>query len=152
MLISPSSCSTRKRIVTLYPLIAIKIDGNGYSTLPIGDSKEILVGESVIAVGNPFGLTQTVTYGIVSAKGRSNVGINEYENFIQTDAAINPGNSGGPVVDMHGSVIGIVNMKSTIKRSIGFAVQSSVLKVLLEKPNPVPWKNKQELRKKSCGK
>ena len=56
----------------------------------------------MIAVGNPFGLTQTVTYGIVSAKGRTNVGINEYENFIQTDAAINPGNSGGPLVNLRG--------------------------------------------------
>ena len=65
-----------------------------------------MVGESVIAVGNPFGLTQTVTYGIVSAKGRTN-GINEYENFIQTDAAINPGNSGGPLVNLRGEIVGV---------------------------------------------
>ena len=70
----------------------IKVDEEGMPTLVMGDSKEILVGESVIAVGNPFGLTQTVTFGIVSAKGRTGIGITEYEDFIQTDAAINPGN------------------------------------------------------------
>ena len=93
----------RAKIVGTDPesdIAVIKIEGDGYSALTIGNSKELMVGESVIAVGNPFGLTQTVTYGIVSAKGRTNVGINEYENFIQTDAAINPGNSGGPLVNL----------------------------------------------------
>ena len=75
--------------------------------ISIGDSDKLEVGEWVIAIGNPFGLSQTVTAGVVSAKGRSSVGINEYENFIQTDAAINPGNSGGPLLNGRGEVIGI---------------------------------------------
>ena len=106
-------------------IAVIKIEGNGLPILPMGNSNEILVGEDVIAVGNPFGLIQTVTYGIVSAKGRSNVGINEYENFIQTDAAINPGNSGGPLVSLRGEIIGVnsaIYTRSGGYQGIGFAV------------------------------
>jgi len=73
----------------------------------LGDSDALEVGEWVIAIGNPFGLTQTVTVGVVSAKGRSSIGLNQYENFIQTDAAINPGNSGGPLINGRGEVVGI---------------------------------------------
>jgi serine protease Do len=71
------------------------------------DSNAIEVGDWAIAIGTPFGLSQTVTAGIISAEGRSNIGINDYEDFIQTDAAINPGNSGGPLVNIDGEVIGI---------------------------------------------
>ena len=85
----------------------IKVDGQGMHVLSMGDSTEILVGESVIAVGNPFGLTHTVTFGIVSAKGRTGIGITEYEDFIQTDAAINPGNSGGPLINLEGKIVGV---------------------------------------------
>ena len=116
----------RAKIVGTDPesdIAVIKIEGDGYSALTIGNSKELMVGESVIAVGNPFGLTQTVTYGIVSAKGRTNVGINEYENFIQTDAAINPGNSGGPLVNADGRVIGINTLvRSGPGAGLGFAI------------------------------
>lgn len=73
----------------------IKISGDDFPVLPIGNSDDLAVGEWVIAIGNPFGLTHTMTVGVVSAKGRSRVGIADYEDFIQTDAAIDPGNSGG---------------------------------------------------------
>ena len=113
----------------------IKIDGSGYDFLSMGNSNELMVGESVIAVGNPFGLTQTVTYGIVSAKGRSNVGINEYENFIQTDAAINPGNSGGPLMNLRGEIIGVnsaIFSRSGGYQGIGFAVPINMAKNIME--------------------
>ena len=100
----------------------------------MGDSDKILVGEDVIAVGNPFGLIQTVTYGIVSAKGRSNVGINEYENFIQTDAAINPGNSGGPLVSLRGEIVGVnsaIFSQSGGYQGIGFAVPINMVRKIM---------------------
>lgn len=84
----------------------VKIDANDLSYLKLADSDKIEVGEWVIAIGNPFGLSHTVTAGIVSAKGR-NIGLTEYEDFIQTDAAINPGNSGGPLLNLDGEVVGI---------------------------------------------
>jgi serine protease Do len=85
----------------------IKIDANNLPTLKLADSDKIEVGQWVVAIGNPFGLSHTVTAGIVSAKGRSGLGISAYEDFIQTDAAINPGNSGGPLVDLDSKVVGI---------------------------------------------
>ena len=103
----------------------IKVEGEGMPVLAMGDSTEILVGESVIAVGNPFGLTQTVTFGIVSAKGRTGIGITEYEDFIQTDAAINPGNSGGPLINLEGMIVGVntaIFTRSGGYQGIGFAV------------------------------
>ena len=110
----------------------IKIDeGNDLPTLPLGDSDALEVGEWVIAIGNPFGLSQTVTAGVVSAKGRSSVGINEYENFIQTDAAINPGNSGGPLVNIKGEVIGInsaLYSRTGGYMGIGFAIPINMVK------------------------
>ena len=121
-------------------IAVIRIEGNGLPVLPMGDSDKILVGEDVIAVGNPFGLIQTVTYGIVSAKGRSNVGINEYENFIQTDAAINPGNSGGPLVNLRGEIVGVnsaIFSQSGGYQGIGFAVPinmaSKIMQDLIDK-------------------
>ncbi len=103
----------------------IKIDGTGLPTLPMGDSDKLEVGEWVIAIGSPFELSQTVTVGVVSAKGRSRMGINDYENFIQTDAAINPGNSGGPLLNIYGEVIGIntaLFSRSGGYMGIGFAI------------------------------
>jgi serine protease Do len=85
----------------------IKVDANNLHALEMANSDTLEVGEWVIAIGNPFGLSHTVTAGIVSAKGRSGLGLSTYEDFIQTDAAINPGNSGGPLVDLDGKVVGI---------------------------------------------
>ncbi len=100
-------------------------------TITLGDSDALEVGEWVIAIGNPFGLEQTVTVGVVSAKGRSRVGINEYENFIQTDAAINPGNSGGPLLNIHGEVVGInsaLYSRTGGYMGIGFAIPINMVK------------------------
>ena len=85
----------------------LQIDADGLSALPIGDSDGLEVGDFVIAIGNPFGLGQTVTSGIVSALGRSGINVEGYEDFIQTDASINPGNSGGALVSLHGELVGI---------------------------------------------
>jgi serine protease Do len=110
----------------------IKIDdGDNLPVVPLGDSDALEVGEWVIAIGNPFGLSQTVTVGIVSAKGRNRVGINDYENFIQTDAAINPGNSGGPLLNIHGEVVGInsaLYTRSGGYMGIGFAIPINMVK------------------------
>jgi serine protease Do len=113
-------------------LIKIQDSGN-LPTLPLGDSDALEVGEWVIAIGNPFGLNQTVTVGVVSAKGRSRVGINEYENFIQTDAAINPGNSGGPLLNTHGEVVGINSAlfsRTGGYMGIGFAIPINMVKAI----------------------
>ena len=99
--------------------------------LAMGDSDKIEVGEWVLAVGSPFGLTGTVTSGIVSAKGRDSMGITDYENFIQTDAAINPGNSGGPLVNMQGEAVGIntaIMSRSGGYNGIGFAIPMNMAK------------------------
>ncbi|QHI69906.1 DegQ family serine endoprotease [Tichowtungia aerotolerans] len=104
----------------------IKIEGEeDLPTIELGDSDDLQVGEWAIAVGNPFGLQETVTVGIISATGRSQVGITDYENFIQTDAAINPGNSGGPLLNIDGEVIGIntaIYSQSGGYMGIGFAI------------------------------
>ncbi len=100
--------SFRAKVVGSDPktdIAIIKIDTANLPVLTWGDSDSLQVGEFVLAVGNPFGLSNTVTMGIVSAIGRTDVGIADYENFIQTDAAINPGNSGGPLVNMKGEMI-----------------------------------------------
>ncbi len=109
----------------------VKIEAKGLPTLNWGDSDALEVGEIVLAVGNPFGLNQTVTMGIVSAVGRANVGIADYEDFIQTDAAINPGNSGGALVNVRGEVVGIntaIFSTSGGYQGIGFAIPSNMVK------------------------
>jgi Do/DeqQ family serine protease len=88
-------------------IAVVKIEGGNLKALAFGDSDHLRVGDFVLAIGNPFGLGQTVTSGIVSALGRSGLGIEGFEDFIQTDASINPGNSGGPLVDLRGRLIGI---------------------------------------------
>ncbi len=111
----------------------LKIKAEGLPILPLGDSDKIEVGEWVIAIGNPFGLTQTVTVGVISAKGRSGVGITDYEDFIQTDAAINPGNSGGPLVNLRGEAIGMntaIFTRSGGYMGIGFAIPINMIKVI----------------------
>lgn len=113
----------------------IKIDGKNLPTLALGDSNKLEVGEWVIAIGSPFELSQTVTVGVVSAKGRSRMGINDYENFIQTDAAINPGNSGGPLLNIHGKVVGIntaIFSRSGGYMGIGFAIPINMAKSVEE--------------------
>jgi serine protease Do len=103
----------------------IKIEGDNFPVLPMGNSDKTEIGDWVIAIGNPFGLSETVTVGVISAVGRSNVGIAAYENFIQTDAAINPGNSGGPLINLDGQAIGIntaIYSQSGGYMGIGFAI------------------------------
>ncbi len=113
----------------------IKIDGENLPVAELGDSDTIEVGDWVIAIGNPYGLSQTVTAGIVSAEGRANIGINDYEDFIQTDAAINPGNSGGPLVNIEGKVIGIntaIFSRSGGYQGIGFAIPVNMARYIQE--------------------
>ena len=112
-------------------LAVIKIKGKGLSHIVFADSKEAKVGDIVFAIGNPFGIGETVTKGIISAKNKSGFGINEYENFIQTDASINPGNSGGALVDSRGALVGIstaIISKGEGSVGIGFAIPSNSVK------------------------
>ncbi len=117
-------------------IAVIKIDANNLPTVQLGDSDKLKVGEWVIAIGNPFGLSHTVTAGIVSAKGRSRIGLTEYEDFIQTDAAINFGNSGGPLLNIDGKVVGInsaIFSRSGSYTGIGFAIPINMAKYVYEK-------------------
>lgn len=116
-------------------LAVLKINATGLVAAPLGDSASMEVGDWVIAIGSPFGLTQTVTAGIVSAINRNDQGITPYDNFIQTDAAINPGNSGGPLLNLHGEVIGIntaIASRSGGYSGICFAVPSNTAKRVLD--------------------
>ena len=104
-------------------------------TMTFGHSDNAQVGDIVLAIGNPFGVGQTVTMGIISALGRTHLGINTFENFIQTDAAINPGNSGGALVDVSGNLIGIntaIVSRTGGSLGIGFAITTSVAKQIME--------------------
>jgi len=110
-------------------VIRLKGSLDGVRPMPVGDSKALRLGETVLAIGNPFGLGHTVTMGIVSAKGRANMGITDYEDFIQTDAAINPGNSGGALVNMKGELVGIntaIVSRSGGYQGIGFAIPTEM--------------------------
>ncbi len=115
----------------------IKIEASGLKNLRLGDSDKIKIGEWVIAIGNPFGLSHTVTAGIISAKGRSRLesgSIVDYQDFIQTDAAINPGNSGGPLLNLNGEVIGMntaIYTRSGGYMGIGFAIPINMIKYLV---------------------
>jgi len=126
------------RVVATDPrtdVAVVKIAGHGLPTIPWGDSDRLQVGEWVLAIGNPFGLNQTVTAGIISATGRANVGIADYEDFIQTDAAINPGNSGGALVNVRGELIGIntaIFSRSGGYMGIGFAIPSNMVREVME--------------------
>ncbi len=115
-------------------LAVIKIEGDDLKAAHMGDSEKLRQGQWAIAIGNPFGLTHTVSVGVVSAIGRSGVGIANYENFIQTDAAINPGNSGGPLVNIDGEIIGIntaIFTRSGGYQGIGFAIPVNMAKAVL---------------------
>jgi len=109
----------------------VKVDAKNLPVLQLGDSDRLQVGEWVVAIGNPFGLSHTLTAGIVSAKGRNAVGISDYEDFIQTDAAINPGNSGGPLVNLSGEVVGMntaIFSRTGGYMGIGFAIPVNMAK------------------------
>jgi serine protease Do len=113
----------------------LHVDDNRLTPVSLGDSDALEVGEWVVAIGNPFGLSHTVTAGIVSAKGRDyqDLGIQErgYQNFIQTDASINPGNSGGPLVNVAGEVVGMNTAVSSAGQGLGFAVPINMVKAIL---------------------
>ncbi|NNG12453.1 MAG: DegQ family serine endoprotease [Halobacteria archaeon] len=116
-------------------LALLRIKAEGLTALKIADSEKLRVGDFVVAIGNPFGLGQTVTYGIVSALGRTGLGIEGIEDFIQTDASINPGNSGGPLVNMRGELVGIntaIVGPSGGNIGIGFAIPSSMARTIME--------------------
>jgi serine protease Do/serine protease DegQ len=113
----------------------LQIKAHDLEAIPIADSDSLRVGDFVVAIGNPFGLSQTVTYGIVSALGRTGLGIEGYENFIQTDASINPGNSGGALVTMQGELVGIntaIVGPSGGNVGIGFAIPSNMAGTIMK--------------------
>ena len=116
-------------------LAILKISLDKLPVIVLGNSDQIAVGDRVLAIGNPFGVGQTVTSGIISALGRSQLGITTFENFIQTDAAINPGNSGGALVDINGNLVGIntaIYSRSGGSMGIGFAIPVSTAKMVLD--------------------
>ncbi len=117
----------------LTDVAVIEINEGGFPAIPLADSSKLEVGEWVIAIGNPFGLSHTLTVGVVSAKGRTGIGLNDYEDFIQTDAAINPGNSGGPLVNIDGKVVGMntaIFSRSGGSMGIGFAIPVNLARVI----------------------
>jgi serine protease Do len=118
----------------------LKIDATNLPTLPLGDSNQLQVGDLIFAIGDPFGVGETATMGIVSATGRGGFGIENYENFIQTDAAINPGNSGGAMIDIHGNLVGINTAILSHggmggeggNEGVGFAIPMSMAKPIMD--------------------
>ncbi len=116
-------------------IAVLKVDASGLPVLPFGDSSKMEVGDFVLAIGNPFGLNQTVTMGIVSATGRGGLGIEDYEDFIQTDAAINPGNSGGALVNERGQLIGIntaiLSRGGGGNEGVGFAIPVNMARAVM---------------------
>lgn len=116
-------------------LAVLKVELDDLPTITLSDSDSLQVGDVTLAIGNPFGVGQTVTMGIISATGRNSLGLNTYEDFIQTDAAINPGNSGGALIDAYGNLIGIntvIYTKSGGSQGIGFAIPSNLTKQVMQ--------------------
>jgi S1-C subfamily serine protease len=116
-------------------IAVLQVDSKNLTAITLGNSDNLQVGDFVVAIGNPFGLTQTVTSGMVSAMERTNLGIEGYENFIQTDASINPGNSGGALIDLHGHLIGInsaILAPSGGNVGIGFAIPINMAKKIMD--------------------
>jgi serine protease DegQ len=116
-------------------LAVLRVEGTGLNPITLGQSDKAQVGDVVLAIGDPFGVGQTVTMGIISGIGRNRLGVNRYENFIQTDAAINPGNSGGALVDLNGNLIGInsvIYSRTGGSLGIGFAIPVSMAKGIME--------------------
>jgi serine protease Do len=116
-------------------IAVLKVEADHLPAMPLGDSSKVQVGDLAFAIGNPFGVGQTVTMGIVSATGRANLGIEDYEDFIQTDAAINPGNSGGALIDGRGELIGIntaILSHSGGNQGVGFAIPVNLVKQVMD--------------------
>jgi serine protease Do len=116
-------------------VIRLKEEPEDLAPVPLGDSGDLRMGDVVLAVGNPFGLSHTVTMGIVSATGRANVGIADYEDFIQTDAAINPGNSGGALINLKGQLVGIntaIVSRTGGYQGIGFAIPANMARAVMQ--------------------
>lgn len=116
-------------------IAVLQVEASGLTAIEMGDSDRLRVGDYVVAIGSPFGLSHSVTAGIVSALGRSNLGIEGYEDFIQTDASINPGNSGGALIDLHGNLIGIntaIFSRSGGNMGIGFSIPSNMAKTVMD--------------------
>jgi len=134
----PDKREVRGRIIGTDPttdIALVKANLTGLPVIPWGDSSQLKIGEWVLAIGSPFQLSQTVTAGIVSATGRSNLGFTDYEDFIQTDAAINPGNSGGALINTRGELVGIntgIFSQSGGYQGIGFAVPSNLAKKVVD--------------------
>ena len=130
--------TTNAKVIGVDPetdLAVLKVNMTNLPTITLGRMDQTRVGDVVLAIGNPFGVGQTVTMGIVSALGRNHLGINTFENFIQTDAAINPGNSGGALVDVNGNLLGIntaIYSRSGGSLGIGFAIPVSTARSVLE--------------------
>src|SRR5437667_12589319 len=121
----------------------LKIDENNLPAVNFADSDKARAGDVVLAIGNPFGLRQTVTMGIISAVGRGGMGIVDYENFIQTDAAINMGNSGGALVDVEGRLLGIntaIFTRSGGNQGIGFAIPANLARCRKKQPFSAAWR------------
>ncbi len=112
-------------------LAVVHVEASDLPVAALGDSGKIQVGEWAVAIGSPFGLEETVTVGVISAKGRSGLGTGNYEDFLQTDASINPGNSGGPLVNINGEVIGINSMIIQPGQGIGFAIPINLAKAIM---------------------
>ena len=112
----------------------IKVDAKDLPHVALGDSSKVEVGDIALAMGNPFGLGQTVTMGIISATGRGGLGIEDYEDFIQTDASINPGNSGGALVNTDGQVVGVAFAISPDRSGTSYALTTAELRAVLAKP------------------
>src|SRR5690606_1611713 len=116
-------------------VLQLQGDVSGLTAITFGDSSQLRLGDVVLAIGNPFGIGQTVTMGIVSAKGRADLGIVDYEDFIQTDAAINPGNSGGALINMRGELVGIntaILSRSGGYQGVGFAIPSNMAAPIMQ--------------------
>ncbi len=116
-------------------LAVLRVPADNLPSVTLGQSEKLQVGDVVLAIGNPFGVGQTVTMGIVSATGRTQLGISTFENFIQTDAAINPGNSGGALINAYGQLVGIntaIFSRTGGSQGIGFAIPTSIAKQVLE--------------------
>jgi serine protease Do len=134
----PNKREIRGRLVGTDPatdIALVKLNVTGLAVIPWGDSAQLKIGEWVLAIGSPFQLSNTVTAGIVSATGRTNVGFADYEDFIQTDAAINPGNSGGALVNTRGELVGIntgIFTQSGGYQGIGFAVPSNLARHVID--------------------